>query len=77
MKRGRKKGDINPNSPFQQIKRRLERGWTIDNFKAFELFNITRLSGIIHTLRNTYSMNIETNEVTENGKRFARYKLAR
>lgn len=76
-KRGRKLGDINPNSGMQKVKKRLERGWTIDNMKAFQMYNITRLSGLIHTLRHRYGMSIITNDVTENGKTFARYKLAR
>ena len=75
-KRGRKEGQVNPNSGMQKVRKRLERGWTIDNMKAFEMYNITRLSGLIHTLRHRYGMDIITNEIKENGKTFARYKLA-
>ena len=76
-KRGKKQGQVNPNSGMQKVKKRLERGWTIDNMKAFQMYSITRLSGLIYTLRHRYDMDIITTDVTENGKTFARYKLAR
>jgi len=76
-KRGRKKGQVNPNSGLQKIRKRLERGWSIDTMKAIEMYNITRLGGLIWELRHNHGMDIVTNDVTENGKTFARYTLAR
>ena len=79
MKRGRKPGDVNPNSAFQKIKRRLERGWSIDSATAFTKYGVMRLGAIIHMLRNQYNMNITTESVknTTNPGSHAKYKLAR
>ena len=44
---------------------------------ALALFNSFRLGARVFDLKNDYGMDIKTEMVKENGKRFARYSLAR
>ena len=44
---------------------------------ALNLFGSFRLGARIFDLKNDYGMNIKTEMVEENGKRYARYSLVR
>lgn len=58
-------------SQNKKIKTWLESGKSI----ALNLFGLFRLGARIFNLKNDYGMNIKTEMVEENGKRFARYSL--
>ncbi len=64
-------------SQNKQIKAWLESGKSLTPLDALALFNSFRLGSRIFDLKNDYGMNIKTEMVKENGKRFARYSLAR
>ena len=62
-------------SQNKQIKAWLESGKSITPMDALNLFGSFRLGARIFDLKNDYGMNIKTEMVEENGKRFARYSL--
>ena len=64
-------------SQNKQIKAWLESGKSLTPLEAINLFNSLRLGARVFDLKNDYGMNIKTEMVEENGKRFARYSLAR
>ena len=64
-------------SQNKQIKAWLESGKSLSALEAINLFNSLRLGARVFDLKNDYGMNIKTEMVEENGKRFARYSLAR
>ena len=62
-------------SQNKQIKAWLESGKSLTPLDALALFNSFRLGARIFDLKNDYGMNIKTEMVEANGKRFARYSL--
>ena len=62
-------------SQNKQIKAWLESGKSLTPLDALLLFNSFRLGARVFDLKNDYGMNIKTEMVEENGKRFARYSL--
>ena len=64
-------------SQNKQIKAWLESGKSLTPLDALALFNSFRLGARVFDLKNNYGMNIKTEMVEANGKRFARYSLAR
>ena len=64
-------------SQNKQIKAWLENGKSITPLDALNLFGSFRLGARIFDLKNDYGMNIKTEMVEENGKRYARYSLVR
>lgn len=64
-------------SQNKQIKAWLESGKSISPLEALVMFNSFRLGARVFDLKNDYGMNIKTEMVAENGKRFARYSLAK
>ena len=64
-------------SQNKQIKAWLESGKSLTPLEALKMFNSFRLGARVFDLKNDYGMNIKTEMVEENGKRFARYSLAR
>lgn len=64
-------------SQNKQIKAWLESGKSLTPLEALAMFNSFRLGARVFDLKNDYGMNIKTEMVEENGKRFARYSLAR
>lgn len=64
-------------SQNKQIKAWLESGKSLTPLEALKMFNSFRLGARVFNLKNDYGMNIKTEIVKENGKRFARYSLAR
>ena len=63
-------------SQNKQIKAWLESGKSLTPLEALKMFNSFRLGARVFDLKNDYGMNIKTEMVKENGKRFARYSLA-
>jgi hypothetical protein len=59
----------------KQIKDYLLAGNTITALDALRLFNSFRLSAHIFVLKNDYGMDIETEMVYEDKKRYAKYYL--
>ena len=64
-------------SQNKQIKAWLESGKSITPLDALNLFGSFRLGARIFDLKNDYGMNIKTEMVEENGKRYARYSLVK
>ena len=64
-------------SQNKQIKAWLESGKSLTPLDALALFNSFRLGARVFDLKNNYGMNIKTEMVEENGKRFARYSLVK
>ena len=64
-------------SQNKQIKAWLESGKSLTQLDALALFNSFRLGARVFDLKNNYGMNIKTEMVEENGKRFARYSLVK
>ena len=64
-------------SQNKQIKAWLESGKSLTPLDALNMFSSFRLGARIFDLKNDYGMNIKTEMVKENGKRFARYSLVR
>ena len=62
-------------SQNKQIKAWLESGKSITPMDALNLFGSFRLGARIFDLKNDYGMNIKTEIVEENGKRYAKYSL--
>ena len=62
-------------SQNKQIKAWLESGKSLTPLDALALFNSFRLGARVFDLKNDYGMNIKTEMVEANGKRFARYSL--
>ena len=62
-------------SQNKQIKAWLERGKSITPLDALNLFGSFRLGARIFDLKNDYGMNIKTEMVEVNGKRYAKYSL--
>lgn len=58
-----------------QVRKHLLKRKSITSMEAFRLFEATRLSAIIFSLRYTHGMKIKTTKVEQNGKRFAKYHL--
>ena len=59
----------------KQIREYLLAGNTITALEALNLFGAFRLSAHIFVLKNDYGMNIETQMIYEDGKRYAKYYL--
>ena len=66
---------IKVESQNKQIKAWLESGKSITPLDALNLFGSFRLGARIFDLKNDYGMNIKTEMIEVNGKRFARYSL--
>ena len=64
-------------SQNKQIKAWLESGKSLTPLEALKMSNSFRLGARVFDLKNDYGMNIKTEMVEENGKRFARYSLAK
>ena len=64
-------------SQNKQIKAWLESGKSLTPLDAMKMFNSLRLGARVFNLKNDYGMNIKTEMVKENGKRFARYSLVK
>ena len=64
-------------SQNKQIKAWLESGKSITPLEALKMFNSLRLGARVFDLKNNYGMNIKTEMVEENGKRYARYSLVK
>ena len=62
-------------SQNKQIKAWLESGKSITPLDALNLFGSFRLGARIFNLKNDYGMNIKTEMVEVNGKRYAKYSL--
>ena len=62
-------------SQNKQIKAWLESGKSITPMDALNLFGSFRLGARIFDLKNDYGMNIKTEMVEVNGKRYAKYSL--
>ena len=62
-------------SQNKQIKAWLESGKSITPLDALNLFGSFRLGARIFDLKNDYGMNIKTEMVEVNGKRYAKYSL--
>ena len=62
-------------SQNKQIKDWLESGKSITPLDALNLFGSFRLGARIFDLKNDYGMNIKTEMVEVNGKRYAKYYL--
>lgn len=62
-------------SQNKRIKAWLESGQKISALDALNLFDSFRLSARIFDLRNDYGMDIKSEMVESNGKRFAMYWL--
>ena len=62
-------------SQNKQIKAWLESGKSITPLDALNLFGSFRLGARIFDLKNDYELNIKTEMVEGNGKRFAKYYL--
>ena len=62
-------------SQNKQIKAWLESGKSITPMDALNIFGSFRLGARIFDLKNNYGMNIKTEMIEVNGKRFARYYL--
>ena len=66
---------IKVESQNKQIKAWLESGKSLSPLDALKMFNSFRLGARIFDLKNDYGMNIKTEMIEVNGKRFARYSL--
>lgn len=64
-------------SQNKQIKAWLESGKSITPLDALYLFGSLRLGARIFDLKNDYGMNIKTEMIEENGKRYAKYSLVK
>lgn len=64
-------------SQNKQIKAWLERGKSITPLDALKIFGSFRLGARIFDLKNDYGMNIKTEMIEMDGKRYARYSLVR
>jgi hypothetical protein len=53
----------------------LKSGKSITPLEALNLFGAFRLSAVIYILKNNYGMDITTEIVREDGKRYAKYSL--
>ena len=62
-------------SQNKRIKKFLEEGRYITQMYALREFGCFRLASRIHDLRNDYGMDIKSEMVELNGKRFAMYSL--
>ena len=62
-------------SQNKRIKAWLESGKSITPLDALNLFGSFRLGARIFDLKNDYGMNIKTEMVEVNGKRYAKYSL--
>ena len=62
-------------SQNKQIKAWLESGKSITPLDALNLFGSFRLGARIFDLKNDYGMNIKTEMIEVNGKRYAKYSL--
>ena len=61
-------------SLVEKVKTHLLDGQSITPLEALDLFGCFRLAALIHILRKE-GMNIKTENVSKNGKRFAQYSL--
>jgi len=62
-------------SQNKEIKNWLETGNSITPIEALNLFGCFRLGARIHDLKNKFGLNIKTEIVEQNKKRFAKYSL--
>lgn len=62
-------------SQNKRIKAWLESGHKISALDALNLFDSFRLSARIFDLRNDYGMDIKSEMVESNGRRYAKYSL--
>lgn len=58
-----------------EIKNWLETGNSITPIQALNLFGCFRLGARIHDLKNKFGLDIKTEIVEQNKKRFAKYSL--
>lgn len=63
------------NSQRQQVQKWLNDGNSITPLQALQMFGAFRLSSIIYRLKYDYGMNIKTEIINDNGKRYAEYSL--
>tara|TARA_B110000444_G_C18780653_1_gene567247 strand:- start:888 stop:1127 length:240 start_codon:yes stop_codon:yes gene_type:complete len=56
-----------------EVRKHLLRNKTITSLQAFKMWNATRLSGIIYTLRHREMMDIESVDTKINGTVFSKY----
>ena len=59
------------------VQRHLESGRSITPLEALRLYGCFRLSACVYALKRERGLNIETTMISEDGKRFAEYSLAR
>lgn len=64
-------------SQNKQIKAWLESGKSITPLDALNIFGSFRLGARIFDLKNDYGMDIKTEMIEENGKRYAKYSLVK
>jgi hypothetical protein len=62
-------------SQNKEIKNWLETGNSITPIEALNLFGCFRLGARIHDLKNKFGLDIKTEIVEQNKKRFAKYSL--
>jgi hypothetical protein len=62
-------------SQNKHIKNWLETGNSITPIEALNLFGCFRLGARIHDLKNKFGLDIKTEIVEQNKKRFAKYSL--
>jgi hypothetical protein len=62
-------------SQNKEIKNWLETGNSITPIEALNLFGCFRLGARIHDLKNKFGLNIKTEIVEQDKKRFAKYSL--
>ena len=62
-------------SQNKEIKNWLEAGNSITPIESLNLFGCFRLGARIHDLKNKFGLNIKTEIVEQNKKRFAKYSL--
>lgn len=62
-------------SQNKEIRSYLESGNSLTPLEALSKFNCFRLGARIHDLKHKFGLNIKTEIVEENKKRFAKYSL--
>jgi len=64
-------------SQTQMVMSHLVKRGSITSWQAIEEYRITRLSAVIHSLRNSHGMNIQSTLITNGRKKYTIYTLAR
>lgn len=72
---------MNKDTQVKQVLRRMQETGSISSMEAFTEFCITRLAAVIHIIRHSLGIDVETEMVTAKNRyghsvNFARYKLA-